>query len=120
MDLSYPFELFVPDHGCREYKRSGEKVLHATGCGGIRRYEDDRYNGGNSWILTTLWYALEANRREESEKVKEVLEWVLANQTSTGLLPEQIDKEKGGPVWVVPLTWSHAMFVLIIQEFYGN
>src|SRR5207237_350768 len=28
-----------------------------------------------------------------------------------GLLPEQV-REDGSPVWVLPLTWSHAMFVL--------
>ena len=89
------------------------------GVGGIRRYENDHYAGGNPWVLCTLWLALDANRRGDAATVKDALQWVLQNQTGTGLLPEQVDKEKGGPGWVVPLTWSHAMYVLTIIEHFA-
>jgi len=31
-----------------------------------------------------------------------------------GLLPEQVSKDNGEPCWVIPLTWSHAMYVLVL------
>ncbi|MFC4768364.1 glycoside hydrolase family 15 protein [Effusibacillus consociatus] len=121
LGISYPFELFEANHPAVVSTSDAVKELCTQpGIGGIRRYEDDHYAGGNPWVLCTLWHGLEANRRGESHKVKEALEWVLQHQTSTGLLPEQVDKEKGGPGWVVPLTWSHAMFVLLILEYYGK
>jgi len=36
----------------------------------------------------------------------------LAQANQHLLLPEQADKNHGGPAWVLPLNWSHAMFVL--------
>jgi GH15 family glucan-1,4-alpha-glucosidase len=39
---------------------------------------------------------------------------VLEKTTETGLLPEQVGKESGKPVWVYGLTWSHSMFVLAL------
>lgn len=121
LGISYPFALFDADHPAVTATSDAVKQrCTQPEVGGIRRYEDDHYIGGNPWILTTLWHALEANRRGEKEKVKDALEWVLQHQTETGLLPEQVDKDTGGPAWVVPLTWSHAMYVLTIIEFYGK
>ena len=34
------------------------------------------------------------------------------------LLPEQVSRDDGRPAWVIPLTWSHAMFVLVLIELY--
>ncbi|WP_026174414.1 glycoside hydrolase family 15 protein [Effusibacillus pohliae] len=121
LGLSYPFELFDAHHPLVvQTAEAVRRYCTQPEVGGIRRYENDHYAGGNPWVLCTLWSALEANRRGEADKVREALEWVLANQTATGLLPEQVDKEKGGPAWVVPLTWSHAMYVLTILEHYGS
>ena len=39
------------------------------------------------------------------------IDYALARQTSLGLLPEQVTRD-GEPAWVVPLGWSHAMFIL--------
>jgi len=33
-----------------------------------------------------------------------------------GLLPEQVSKDNGEPCWVIPLTWSHAMYVLVLAD----
>ncbi len=79
--------------------------------GGIRRYEADVYAGGNGWILTTVWLGLWSRQiGDESGHLRSV-EYALARQTPVGLLPEQAARD-GRPAWVVPLTWSHAMFVL--------
>lgn len=121
LGLSYPFELFdANDPHVTATAEAVRGLCTQAGVGGIRRYENDHYAGGNPWILCSLWLALDANRRGDAGTVQEVLEWVLQNQTSTGLLPEQVDKNNGGPAWVVPLTWSHAMYVLTILEHYAN
>ena len=120
LGLSYPFALFDAEHPHVVATANAVRELCTQpGVGGIRRYEDDVYAGGNPWVLCTLWLALDANRRGDNATVQEALSWVLKNQTLTGLLPEQVDKENGGPGWVVPLTWSHAMYVLTIVEHFA-
>lgn len=120
LGISYPFELIdANDEKVVATAKAVRESCWQPGVGGIRRYEDDHYVGGNPWVLGTLWLALDANRRGDNETVQEMLEWVLKHQCATGLLPEQVDKENGGPVWVVPLTWSHAMYVLTILEHFG-
>jgi len=120
LGLSYPFELFdAEQEQVVATAQAVRELCTQPGVGGIRRYENDQYAGGNPWVLCTLWLALDANRRGDQQTVREALDWVLQHQTSTGLLPEQVDKEHGGPGWVVPLTWSHAMFVLTILEHYA-
>ncbi|PWK13364.1 glycoside hydrolase family 15 protein [Tumebacillus permanentifrigoris] len=121
LGMSYPFALFDAEHpSVVATAESVRELCTQKGVGGIRRYENDIYAGGNPWVLCSLWLALDANRRGDAATVREVLEWVLDNQTQTGLLPEQVDKNHGGPGWVVPLTWSHAMYVLTIVEHFGK
>ncbi len=89
-------------------------TVHATG--GLMRYEYDNYIGGNPWILTTLWAALYNIDRRNYDKAREYFWWAVKGATEQGLLPEQIDKMTGRPAWVIPLTWSHAMFVLVLDR----
>lgn len=91
-----------------------EKLLTVPGVGGIKRYEDDIYIGGNPWILTTLWLAHYRFATGDVEAGRQHIQWALDHRTETGLLPEQADKVTGKPAWVVPLTWSHAMFILAV------
>jgi GH15 family glucan-1,4-alpha-glucosidase len=92
-----------------------ERTCTSELVGGIRRYEDDRYIGGNPWILTTLWLAQLRVLQGRYSEAKKHLDWAVAHATSLGLLPEQIDRQTGQTAWVVPLTWSHAMFVLTVH-----
>jgi GH15 family glucan-1,4-alpha-glucosidase len=39
------------------------------------------------------------------------LKWALAGATSTGLLPEQVDKSTGKPAWAIPLGWSGSLMI---------
>ena len=119
--VSVPFEVFSPDDP-RVIKTVEiiEERLHTPAVGGIKRYENDNYIGGNPWVVATLWVALYYIRRGNFDKAQSYLDWVVRAQTSLGLLPEQIDKETGNPAWVIPLTWSHAMFVLTAFELYGE
>jgi glucoamylase len=92
-----------------------ERTCTSPIVGGIRRYEDDHYIGGNPWILTTLWLAQYRIAQGRYDEAKQYLNWAVSHATSLGLLPEQIDKQTGETAWVVPLTWSHAMFVLTVH-----
>jgi GH15 family glucan-1,4-alpha-glucosidase len=79
--------------------------------GGVLRYEGDVYAGGNPWILTTLWLGLWYRRVGDEAGYRRCVDYAVARQSETGLLPEQVTRD-GQPAWVLPLTWSHAMLVL--------
>jgi GH15 family glucan-1,4-alpha-glucosidase len=48
------------------------------------------------------------------------IKWALKGTTSTGMLPEQVDKHKGHPAWAIPLGWSCALMIdniLLLETF---
>jgi glucoamylase len=117
LGISIPFDIFdVDDPKVINTVETIERVLKSPAIGGIRRYESDNYIGGNPWILTTLWVALYYIKRKDFIKANEYFEWAVKSRTELDLLPEQVNKETGKPEWVIPLTWSHAMFVLVLWE----
>jgi oligosaccharide amylase len=116
LGLSVPFNVYISG----DPKMEGtldvvEKVLLSTPSGGLKRYENDCYIGGNPWIITTLWAALYHIEKGSHKKALEYFEWALKTRTELGLLPEQADNVTGKAAWVVPLTWSHAMFILVMD-----
>ncbi|MFC0213414.1 glycoside hydrolase family 15 protein [Paenibacillus chartarius] len=116
LGLSVPFAaVAVEDPRMAATADAIERELTSPLVGGIKRYEDDPYIGGNPWILTTLWlchYRISQGRYDDAQRL---LQWAVDHRTAAGLLPEQIDKTTGETAWVVPLTWSHAMFVLAVS-----
>lgn len=117
LGVSVPFDLFpVDDERVAKTAAAVERYLGTSPAGGIKRYEDDPYIGGNPWIITTLWlarYLVKAGRMEEALRW---FRWAVDHRTELDLLPEQVDRNTGKPAWVVPLTWSHAMFVLTVLD----
>jgi len=116
LGLCVPFGLY----DCNDPKMAStaevvEKALTAQPSGGLKRYENDGYMGGNPWVVATLWAALYHIERKSFQKAREYLDWAARSATEQGLLPEQVDRESGKPAWVIPLTWSHAMFVLVVD-----
>jgi GH15 family glucan-1,4-alpha-glucosidase len=88
--------------------------------GGIIRYQHDQYfkstDVPNPWIITTLWQAERMLKKEVVTdeifaKVRDILEWVTKTQTSSGVLPEQLQPYTGAPLSATPLVWSHAVYV---------
>lgn len=85
--------------------------------GGLARYEDDYYFRrdfslpGNPWIITTLWLAQSHALAGHRDRAKALFDWATARQTTTGVLPEQVDPHTGEHLSVSPLTWSHAEYV---------
>lgn len=117
LGISEPFDVIAPeDEKMRATAAVIENKLWVPEVGGLKRYEDDIYIGGNPWILTTLWLALYKIRIGEYDRALELLEWASDHSTPLELLPEQIDRVTGEPAWVIPLTWSHAMYVLTVLE----
>lgn len=115
LGVNVPFELYPSDEQrLRKTAQAVESLLTSPKVGGIHRYEDDAYAGGNPWIICSLWLSLDAISVGDYDKAKKYFDWSIEHQTSTGLLPEQVNKEDGSPAWVVPLTWSHAMYVLTV------
>lgn len=114
--LVYPFEVIDPyDERAISTAQAIYERLLSPGVGGIKRYEDDIYMGGNPWILTTFWLAYYYVLIDELEKAEELFNWAIEHATYMGLFPEQIHRNTGKPAWIVPLTWSHAMYILILE-----
>jgi oligosaccharide amylase len=103
-----------------------------TPIGGIARYTNDNYHinqtrnlrsdiPGNPWIITTLWYAnwqIEtAKSAQDLSEPLRLINWVLKNSSSAGIMPEQLDPLSGKPLSVAPLTWSHATFVETVMNY---
>lgn len=116
LGISVPFQAVEANHDYMARTADAiEAALTVPGVGGILRYEDDIYAGGNPWILTTLWLAHYRIQTGQLDEARKLIRWAVDHRTEAGLLPEQIDKHTGETAWVVPLTWSHAMFVLAIS-----
>lgn len=121
LGLSVPFNMLdVNDERMVGTARLIEQELKCENTGGIYRYQYDNYMGGNPWIIATCWLALYEIKRGNRDSGLEYFERVLNWSTEQGLLPEQIDKNTGRPSWVIPLTWSHAMFVLLYFELFDS
>jgi alpha,alpha-trehalase len=85
--------------------------------GGIARYLHDNYFGYmNSWIICTLWLSKWHSAVGNLDRALELLDWCASHAHPAGLLPEQID-DKGRPLSVLPLAWSHSAYVLAVLEY---
>ncbi len=105
-----------------------EDTLRSThGCEGYVRYTGDRYystdngNTPNPWCITTLWmaqyYVKVARTRKDLERAYNLLLWVRERATKSGVLPEQINPFTGAHLSTAPLVWSHAEFVITVDEY---
>jgi glucoamylase len=112
LGLGWPFGAVAADgeRAQATFRAVAEQARAADG--GILRYAGDRYIGGNPWMLATLWAGLHQRAAGDDRELDHAVRYAIAKQTSTQLLPEQVDAATGRPRWVVPLTWSHAMLVL--------
>ncbi|HXY62267.1 MAG TPA: glycoside hydrolase family 15 protein, partial [Nitrospirota bacterium] len=110
-----------------------EKLWCRTGIGGLARYEIDHYQSvavpspeipGNPWIISTLWYAQyliqKAGNGAELRKSIAVLNWVCERALRSGVLAEQVNPFTGAVVSVSPLMWSHAAFIIVVQQYLGK
>jgi oligosaccharide amylase len=130
LGLSFPYGL-IPADDPRMIK-TAEQIENAFNykIGGIGRYPEDVYFGGNPWIITTLWLYLYYRRLikvlsdkkvsdktidKYDKKCNELIKWALKHQFN-GLFPEQVHKDLGAPMSAIPLGWSHAMVIIAIRD----
>ena len=88
-----------------------------TYTGGYIRYEGDGYMGGyNPWPIATLWMAWYYLEAGDEKRALENFAFVVNSASSHGFLGEQVNNDAMKPNWVIGLTWSHAMFLLILDK----
>ncbi|RKQ35618.1 glycoside hydrolase family 15 protein [Oceanobacillus halophilus] len=118
LGLNYPFQM-IDDTDIKFSKtvQTIEDTCTSKHVGGLERFPGDVYIGGNPWLISTLWLAIHKERTSDHSKSNDLFNWATEHANHLGLLPEQIDKKTNEPSWVMPLTWSHAMYVLAIKEF---
>jgi GH15 family glucan-1,4-alpha-glucosidase len=63
------------------------------------------------------WYIAVAKDTGELKPAQDIINWAVAHQLPGGLLSEQLDPHTGAPLSVSPLTWSHAEFIVTVDEF---
>jgi oligosaccharide amylase len=113
LGLTYPFGVLQPGDAMMAATASAiENELWNTTVGGVHRYTGDLYRGGNPWLITTFWLAIYHSLAGDKEKAKVFHSWCLDQASPLLLLPEQANSVRGGPSWVLPLGWSHAMYIL--------
>jgi glucoamylase len=111
LGLAWPFRAVDPaGPRMRATADAVERALARPG-GGLLRYEEDDYAGGNPWVLAALWLGLYRRQVGDADGHRRALAYARRVATPLDLLPEQVT-ETGEPAWVVPLAWSHAMYVL--------
>lgn len=112
-----PFKMFDPKE--KEVSNTIEKInlTLRTYTGGYIRYEDDGYMGGyNPWPIATLWIAWYYLMVDDAEKALENFSFVTNSASGHGFLGEQVNNDAMKPSWVIGLTWSHAMYIIILQK----
>jgi isomaltose glucohydrolase len=107
----------------RTYAEVRSELLHR----GVYRYRGDTFYGGGEWLNLTAWLGWYEALTGRDDEARDRLEWIAAQATPDGYLPEQITgaaqdpsfipewTQRWGPV-ATPLLWSHAMFVTLAIE----
>lgn len=124
--VSTPFDLMIPSDPLMRatVERIESELVHGSG---VHRYAKDTYYGGGEWLLLSAllgWHCLRAG--DEAGAMRQ-LEWVAAQATPTGDLPEQVAVHLLAPeaeqAWLdrwgpraTPLLWSHAWFLALAVE----
>lgn len=95
--------------------------------GGVYRYPTDSYYGGGQWLILAGFLGWHQARTGRTQEARAELEWIAAQATPAGDLPEQVDHDllvpamreywlaRWGPI-ASPLLWSHAMYLSLALE----
>lgn len=122
MDISIlgaimPFEMFTPKEKNIQNTIERINMTLRTYTGGYVRYEEDCYMGGyNPWPIANLWMACYNLEVGDNKKALENFEFVTNSCSDHGFLGEQVNNEAMKPAWIIGLTWSHAMYVVVLER----
>lgn len=126
-----PIVFGVLEPGDEKMKRCFETVeknlkVHGASEGYIR-YQGDNYytmqsaGSPNPWVITTLWMAqyhiMKAEKVKDLEEAYKILEWTCGHATKSGVLAEQMHPHTREHLSTSPLIWSHAEFVITVDEY---
>lgn len=122
--MAVPFEVISVDN--RYMKNTVEKIeKQLLSNGGVKRYFDDNYYGGGSWLPLTAWVGWYYLKKGNKKKAMQYLEWV-ESKAENGELAEQVTdinsteyvewRNKWGEI-AKPLLWSHAMHLILRHEY---
>lgn len=112
-----PFNMFSPKEKNIQNTIERINMTIRTYTGGYIRYEEDTYMGGyNPWPIANLWMACYNLEAGENKKALENFNFVTNSASEYGLLGEQVNNEMMKPAWVIGLTWSHAMYIIVLAK----
>jgi len=112
-----PFCMFTPKEKNIQNTIERINMTIRTYTGGYIRYENDTYMGGfNPWPIANLWMACYNLEAGENKKALENFTFVTTSASDYGLLGEQVNNDARKPAWVIGLTWSHAMYVIVLDK----
>jgi glucoamylase len=115
LGLAVPFEVVSPNDPVMVKTVSLIEQSCDYAIGGIGRYASDLFVGGNPWSLSALWMGMYLAAAGQKERAREYLDWCLRHAACHDFLPEQSDKRTGEPASAVPLGWSHAWAIVLLQ-----
>ncbi|MBS2020295.1 MAG: hypothetical protein JST00_45970 [Deltaproteobacteria bacterium] len=80
---------------------------------GVRRYEGDRYYGGQPWPVAAAWLALHDLARGDRAAAETLFAGMtkMGKATESNMLGEQFDEAKKEWLSAMPLVWSEAAYV---------
>jgi len=102
----------------------GDLVAERLGTegGAVRRYEGDRYYGGQPWPVASAWLSLHRLGRGDRSGAEALFRVTTAQAraTDTLMLGEQFDEKK--KVWLsaMPLVWSEAAYIRTARALYAD
>ena len=116
LGVTIPFRMFSPNE--KKITNTIERInLNLrTYTSGYLRFENDHYTEDRPWVVATLWMALYYIETKDYKKAKECFDFVVATSTKHGFLAEQVDNHQMKSAWVIGLGWSHAMFIIVLDE----
>lgn len=123
MDISIigsvvPFKMFKPKEKRIQNTIDRINLSLRTYTGGYQRFENDHYRNGAPWPIANLWMTLYYLKAGEKKKAKEAFDFVVKTAGKHYYLGEQVDNTTLKPNWVIGLGWSHAMFIIVMEEMY--
>jgi glucoamylase len=114
LGLSWPTEIIKPN----DYRMiSTVNTIVKTNTienGGIARYKGDKYAGylrkkeSGAWPILNFWLSIYYSRIGNRNQAEKYFNWVVDRVDEK--LPEQIKNNR--PASIIPLAWSHAMFII--------
>lgn len=122
LGLIWPFQIFEVDEKIlNSFKLVTEKLLTEEG---VYRYRGDEYDGmvehtefvnegAGGWPLLTFWYIIGLSKIGKKKEADDLFRKYIRNFKD--YIPEQLFDNKD-QTSVLPLDWSHAMFVMACDE----